>query len=87
MNRAIKDKAKYVVLTKAGTDRSENYPAVIAWFLRLIFEIKANYWLWRVNRMSEGEIMKRYYELTKREENDDYFIRRAAAGSDERATE
>ena len=67
VNKAIKDKAKYVVLAKAGTDHSEDYTAVIAWLLRLIYEIRANYWLWRVNRMSEGEIMKRYYELTRKE--------------------
>lgn len=67
MNKAIKEKAKYVVRAKAGTDRSSEYSALIAWLLKLVYQIKANYWLWRVNRMTEGEIMKRYYELTVKE--------------------
>lgn len=82
MNKAVMDKAKYVVLTKAGTDRSKEYPAVIAWFLRMVYQIRAHYWLWRVNRMSEGEIMNRYYELTRREEKDDYPIRTVAGNAD-----
>lgn len=66
MNKAIVDKAKYVVLANAGTDHSEEYPAVIAWFTKMVHKIKANYWLWRVNHMSEGEIIKRYYALAER---------------------
>lgn len=67
MNKAIKEKAKYVVRAKAGTDRSSEHSALIAWLLKLVYQIRASYWLWRVNRMTEGEIMKRYYELTVKE--------------------
>ena len=67
MNKAIKEKAKYMVRAKAGTDRSGEHSALIAWLLKLVYQIRASYWLWRVNRMTEGEIMKRYYELTVKE--------------------
>ena len=88
MNKAVREKAKYVVLTKAGTDRSEEYPAVIRWLLKLIYEIRANYWLWRVNHMSEGKILNMYYEMTRRDgESSDDFITRVAGRADERATE
>lgn len=66
MNKAILDKAKYVVLAKAGTSRNDG--TVIGWLLTVIHELKARYWLWRVNRMSEGEIINRYYTLTERRE-------------------
>lgn len=66
MNKAIKEKAKYVVLTKAGEDHSEEHSAVVAWLFRLVYIIRSNYWLWRVNRMSEGEILNLYYALTTR---------------------
>ena len=88
MNKAIKDKAKYVVLAKAGTDHSEEHSAVIAWFLRMIYVIKAHYWLWRVNRMSEGEIMIMYYELTRKDgESCDGLIKRVTGRAYERASE
>lgn len=79
MNKAIKEKAKYVVRAKAGTDRSSEYSALIAWLLKLVYQIKANYWLWRVNRMTEGEIMNIYYDLTRKDgESCDDLIRRIA---------
>lgn len=80
MNKAILDKAKYVVLAKAGTSRNDG--TIIGWFLTLIHELKARYWLWRVNRMSEGQILKIYYELTRKEENDDYPIRKVIGSAD-----
>ena len=34
----------------------------------IIGAIKSRYWTWRVNSMSEGEIIKRYYSLTDKTE-------------------
>jgi len=67
MNKAVKEKAKYVVRAKAGTDNSEGHSAIVAWLLRLIHRLKTEYWLRRVNRMSEGQILNTYYELTRKE--------------------
>lgn len=67
MNKAVKDKAKYIVLTKAGTDNSEGHAPVIRWILSVVHKIKTEYWLARVNRMREGQIMDMYYELTRKE--------------------
>ena len=67
MNKAVIDKAKYVVLTKAGTDNSEGHMPIVAWILRTIHKIRTKYWLAKVNRMTEGQIMDMYYELTRKE--------------------
>lgn len=32
----------------------------------LIWKLTNLYWTWRLNRMTEGEIMDRYYELTNK---------------------
>lgn len=79
MNRAILDKAKYVILTKAGTARNDG--TVIGWILMTIHNLKIRYWLWKVNHMTEGQVMNMYYELTRKEESDDYPIRRVAGSA------
>ena len=67
MNKAVKDKAKYIVRSKAGTDNSEGHMPLIRWILHTIHRIKTEYWLARVNHMREGQIMDMYYELTRKE--------------------
>lgn len=66
MNKAIKYKAKYITLVKAGTDKSEGKRPLVRWFLHLLYELRVRYWLWRVNRMSEGQIIATYHAMTTR---------------------
>jgi len=80
MNKAIKEKAKYVVRAEAGTDKSEGHSFLIRWILKAIHRLKTEYWLAKVNRMSEGQVMDMYYELTRREENDAISISERSEG-------
>ena len=35
---------------------------------------RAKRWYYRIDKWSEGEILRRYYEATRREDDEDYFI-------------
>ena len=51
-NKFVDHKRKYLLNTYIGNGTG------------FIHNIKAWFWSWMVKRMSEGEILKRYYELT-----------------------
>ena len=52
---------KYVFCSYVGTSKT--------FFGRIWCKVKALYWGWRLDRMREGEIIKRYYELTDRKDD------------------
>ena len=54
MSRMIQAKANYVLCCYIGDGSG-----IIGW-------LKTKYWTWRIKSMSEGEILKRYYELSDR---------------------
>ena len=56
MKKAINAKRRFLIQALSGTSRFE-------WLL----EIKRRFYIWLVNRMSEGEVLRRYYELTNKE--------------------
>ena len=66
MNRAIKQRASYIVQTMVGKDTSEDYPMAIKYVVKAAHWMKAKYWIFRVNNMREGEILAMYYFLTDR---------------------
>ena len=66
MNKAIKQRASYIVQTMVGKDTSEEYPMVIKYVVKAAHCIKAKYWIFKVNNMREGEILAMYYFLTDR---------------------
>lgn len=66
MNKAVKQRAKYIVNAMVGEDRSESSIFPVRELLKVLRNIRANYWLWKVNHMSEGEILDMYYLLTDR---------------------
>ena len=55
MSKMIHSKANYVLCCYIGEGSG-----IVTW-------IKAKYWTWRILHMSDGEILKRYYELSDRE--------------------
>lgn len=55
MCKMVNNKANYILCRYIG-----NGSNIITW-------IKAKYWTWRIRHMSDGEILKRYYQLCDRE--------------------
>ena len=58
----IESKKRYVLTVYIGSGRG------------ILHRLKEYYWTWRLNHMRDGEILDRYYRLT-RKEPEDYFIR------------
>ena len=58
--KMIVNRKKYLFINYVGT--SNNF------FGRIWVRIKSVYWSWRLDRMSEGEIINRYYSLTDRKD-------------------
>jgi hypothetical protein len=58
--KMIINRKKYVFCSYVGTSKT--------FFGRIWCKIKAVYWNWRLDRMSEGEIINRYYSLTDRKD-------------------
>lgn len=56
MKKAINAKRRFLIQALSGTSQFE------CWL-----EIKRRFYIWLVNRMSEGEVLRRYYELTNKE--------------------
>jgi len=69
-SRLILDKRRYVFTVCVGKSKG---------FLR---RIKVWYWNWRLDRMSEGEILKMFYEMTGKEDDDDFFITKTTGCAD-----
>lgn len=51
-SKLIDSKKKYLLLSYIGDPNG------------IVGQLKAKYWTWKVEKMSEGEILKRYYDLT-----------------------
>ena len=54
-SKLVRSKANYVLCCYIG-----NGSGIIGW-------IKTVFWTWRIKHMTDGEILKRYYELSDRE--------------------
>jgi len=63
-SKLVADKKRYLFTVYVGRKPEDLWGRVI-WSLESPFR-----WLriWKLNRMSEGEILKAYYELTNRDE-------------------
>ena len=57
-SKLIYNKANYILCCYIG-----NGSGLIGW-------LKTKFWTWRVKRLSEGEILNRYYELTGKDRFD-----------------
>lgn len=51
-SRLVESKKKYLLRSYIGNNNG------------IVGELKSKFWEWKVGQMSEGEILKRYYELT-----------------------
>ena len=58
--RTIINYKKYVFCSYVGTSKT--------FVGRVWCKVKALFWGWRLNHMSEGEIIRRYYGLTDRKD-------------------
>ena len=58
MSKAVRDKAIYIIRKKAEVGEMK-----WEWLRDVWLWIKRRYWIHRVNRMTEGEIIKVYYSL------------------------
>lgn len=50
-SRLVESKRRYLITAYVGSDSG------------FIGQLRSRYWTWRINRMSEGEILERYYNL------------------------
>ena len=66
MNKSIKQKSAYIVHSMVGRDTSEDHGLVLRTILKFTHWLKVQFWLMKVNNMSEGEILSMYYLLTDR---------------------
>ena len=64
MNKMIKAKAAYIVHAKVGRDESDGYWFGKRVFLKAVHQIKARFWIFKVNHMKEGDILRLYYSMT-----------------------
>lgn len=64
MSNIVKAKATYVVQTMVCKDTSNEHSAVMGLILKAVHYVKAQWWIVKINHMSEGEILNLYYLLT-----------------------
>lgn len=57
-SRMIESKKKYVLSVYTGTGKG------------MLHRIKCRFYEWRISRMTDGEILDKYYELTAKEPDD-----------------
>lgn len=71
MTKMIKQKAEYVFDANTDTSFLKGCPEfiiqIVGWILR-------QRWSRKIARMSDGQILDMYYQLTQRGENDDFII-------------
>ena len=56
-SKLVESKKKFLLLSYIGNDNG------------IVGELKSKFWTWKVDRMSEGEILKRYYDLVNRKDD------------------
>ena len=63
-SRLVNDKKRYLYAVYVGESDTL--------FGKLWCKLKK--WYYRIDRWDEGEILRRYYELTRRDDDEDYII-------------
>lgn len=71
MPKILDDKRRYLCAVY-----KDNAPLIIRWLLRWEWfrEKWARHCERLVSRMTEGDILRRYYEMTRRDSDEDYII-------------
>lgn len=81
MTKMVKQKAEYVYDTYTEVRPLTGWLSIFNFLVEIYKWILVKRWSKKIAKMSDGEIQRRYYELTQRGEDDDYVISKAVIRS------